>query len=183
MALDALNPTSAPEQNYIQLDGVRSPGLAIVKNAKLVRTWDKRKGYGYSGATLVYTGDDLSEFDVELQIWDDTQWAEWLPFALMLKKPPVGPPRKQSIKHPVLTRDPLKIDTVVLLEAGQWTKNIATGLWTCTLRFSEYRAPLPAVGKPTPEIPGANLVVAPPSAFEVQMQALLAQAQSLGGGL
>lgn len=181
--LDSLNPTSPPEQDFIMLDGVRSPGRATIVNAGIVRTWDKRKGFGYSGATLVYTGDDLSEFDVILDIWDDLQWAEWLPFALMLKKPPVGPPRKQTIGHPILTRDPLKIETVVLTKATQWKRNNETGLWTCTLSFSEYRAPLPAVGKPTPEIPGAGLVVSPPSAFELQMQALLAQANALGGGL
>ena len=45
-----------PYQDYIVLAGQRSPGLAVVRGSDSPRKWDVRNGYGFSGATIVYTG-------------------------------------------------------------------------------------------------------------------------------
>lgn len=172
---------SAPLADVILLDGVPSPGVATIVGAGSPRTWDKKKGWGYSGATLVYTGADLSDFDVILTIWQKTglQWAQWEAFALVLDLAPVGVLAKsKSIVHPVLNRAPLSITSVVIRDVGQWEQS-KTGLWTCRIGMTAYRAPMPALGKPNGTIPASGAIA--PFAADPEIEALMKQQAALGG--
>lgn len=183
--LDILNAGDFPAQDYIELGGMTSPGRATIVNAGSPRTWDKRKGYGFSGATLVYTGDDLAEFDVLIDLWDKSQFQAWDDFAKKtLEKPPIGQrPKALDIKHPILNRSPTKITSVVVLDVLGPDQD-EDGLWTYRIKFSAYRAPKPALGKPNASIPSVTPKV--PTAqdeAEKKIQALLAQQKALGGAL
>lgn len=183
--LDILNAADFPAQDFIILGGQTSPGRATVVNAGSPRTYDKRKGYGFSGATLIFTGDDLNEFDVLIDLWLPDQFRVWDDFAKKtLEKPPIGQrPKALDIKHPVLNRSPTKITSVVVLDVlGPEVDE--DGLWTYRIKFSAFRAPLPALGKPNASIPSVTPKV--PTAqdeAEKKIQQLLAQQKALGGGL
>ena len=140
------------------LDGVTSPGVVHFSGAALKRTFDKRKGYGTSGATSVYSGDDLSEFTATLTFWDwdGGQRDEWLAFAQsVLVKPPAAKgakttqPRAQSLIHWQINDPPVSIVAVNVLEVGQPDTSDETGLVTVAVKFQAYRAPVAALGKPT----------------------------------
>lgn len=167
-------------QDYVVIDGVKSPGVAVITGASLTRSWDKRKGYGTTGATLVYTGEDLAEFTIEFQFWDwlGGQRDEWVTFAKdVLVKPPTGKfpryPKAQQIKHWQLNDPPISISAVVVKKVGQPEQD-ETGLVTVKVDFSQYRAPKAAIGQVTVPAPKK----APPTAQDEadrQIQALTQQ--------
>lgn len=171
-----------PAQDYIVLSGEKSPGRATVKAPNSPRTWDKRKGYGTSGASLVYTGDDLSEFDVEIVLWKKSQFAEWKSFAKKcLEKPPKGArPKALKIEHPVVNASPWLIDEVVVKDVLGFEDTSDDGLWQGTIQFIQYRAPLPALGKPKQAIPGAAAKIpTAQDAADLEIQKLSAEFGSL----
>jgi hypothetical protein len=184
--LDVIAGTSPPAKDYIVLGGVRSPGRATVLGAGSPRKWDKQQGYGVSGATLAFTGDDLSEFDVVIDLWEDSHWREWGAFAKVLASRPKGrfsPEGAFTIVHPVLNRTPISISSVVVLDAGGFEQN-DTGLWTTRIKFSAYRKPRVALGKPNAAIPGvAGKTATAQDAADRQIAALLDEQASLGGAL
>lgn len=173
-----------PVQDYFMLGNVKSPGRCTIVHPGSPRNWDVRQGYGFSGAFVVYTGDGLAKFDVLIDIWDDSQWADWDRFAkLCLAKPPVGTkPKALDIDHPLLALEPWKITSVVVEDVGGFEQD-ENGLWTCAISFLQYRAPKPALGKPLASIP--NVVKAPPTAEDagdVKIQQLLGQLNTLAKG-
>lgn len=147
-------------QDYILLNGLRSPGRADVLSADgLVRSWDERKGYGFSGAFLVYTGDGLPKFTVRLTLWAPPDlFVEWTPFAQQLALSPKGLVAADyatfalGIGHPVLNAPPWSISSVVVESVGLPIQD-DDGLWTIDIKFIVYRAPAPALGKPDKTIP------------------------------
>jgi len=139
-------------QDFVVLGSERTPGRAIIKGASAPRTWDKRKGYGTSGATLVYTGADLAKFSVEIDLWDPPgtgHWLDWEDFArkVLTKEPTGKSPKALVILHPILNAPPLSIISVVIEDVTQWVQD-DSGLWTCEIKLCEFRAPKPAVGSP-----------------------------------
>lgn len=174
-----------PQQDYVFIGGAQSPGKAEISGGNLARIWDKRKGYGFSGAYLVYLGTDLAEFDITFTLWDPSQVGDWLDFVFQSKiaAPPKAPlfPGALDIKHPVLNLWPLQISSVVVTKCGQFDQD-DYGLWQCTISFQEFRAPMPALSKPKKSIPA----VPPPTptaedAFDIEMADKLAKLQSLAG--
>ncbi len=141
------------EQRYIVLANQPSPGLAVISGAGIPLDWDVRKGYGYSGAVVVYTGDNLAEFTVTIQMWTQVQLDAWKAFAQLLKRPPKGVlAQAMAIQHPLL--DELGIDKVVLRNRSMLTPS-PTGLWTVELKLLQYRKPEKALGRPNGAIPNA----------------------------
>jgi hypothetical protein len=177
-----LNSGTPPHQDYIVLEGKKSPGRATVTGAGSPRTWDKQKGYGFSGATLVYTGNDLSAFDVILELWLDEHWTAWANFAPILVKTPSGkrPTRPLQIGHPILNRAPWSITEVALLDVLAPEQD-DDGIWTIRLMFSSWSAPKPALGKPNSKIPG--VASTDPFANDPEIRGLMDKQASLGGAL
>lgn len=180
-AADIISGAEFPRQDYIMLGGVQSPGCATITGAGCPRTWDVRQGYGYSGAIVVFTGDGLAKFDVHIDLWLPSHFAEWNRFAkICLAKAPLGTkPKAMDIAHPLLNMEPLKITSVVVEDVSQFEQD-EFGLWTCTIKLLQYRAPKPALGKPLAAIP--NAVTKAPTAqdaAELEIQRLTAQFSAL----
>ncbi|WP_437567909.1 hypothetical protein [Sorangium sp. So ce542] len=99
-----INPLREPDPwTVVVLASRRTPGLAEVVGAGSPRDWDERKGYGISGAFLVYTGDGLAKFSVKVYLWEDAHFEEWESFKLIVDKPARGVrPKALDIYHPAL---------------------------------------------------------------------------------
>lgn len=161
---DALLP-GPPYQDFIVLGGAPSPGLAVVKGAGTPRKWDIRDGYGLSGASVVFMGEGLTPFDVDIFAWLPAHFEQWKVFArLTIVNPPLGTrPTSLSIQHPVLQDPPLAISQVVVTNCTQWEQDPdGGGLFARTISFLQYRKPRPALVKPFEGPPGNPVVVAPP---------------------
>jgi hypothetical protein len=183
------NPTDLldgpPNQDFIVLAGAPSPGAAVVKGAGSPRKWDVRDGYGLSGAVVVFMGQGLSAFDVDIFCWEPEHFLAWKLFAtLTLTNPPIGArPTSMAIQHPALNDAPLSIKQVVVTNVTQWEQDPeGTGLWCRTISFLEYRKPRPALVKPFEGPPGSPVAVAPPaSPDEVLIASLTATVAKLAG--
>lgn len=106
----------APQQDYIVLGGLKSPGLAIVNGAKLSREWATPAGYGLAGATTTLVSQKLIPFEVEIQLWEPDHffaWDAWI--AAVLGEPrgaslaAISQKLAMSIQHPILNRPPFRI--------------------------------------------------------------------------
>lgn len=135
-------PPKTPSQALQQ-----SPGLAVVRGAEDVRMWDKRQGYGLSGALQIFRGRDLSEFDVTLTLSTDQDWADWASWRQLVARPPFGKiPKALDIWHPWLEEQ--EIRSCVVLKKGNWEPD-GTGAFSITIRFREFRPFTISLAKPT----------------------------------
>lgn len=156
-----------PSRRYIILSAagvsLPSPGVAKIKRAGSPRNWDIRKGYGFSGASLVFTGTGLAKFDVDLFLWEPEQFVLWEAFSALLTNPPPPPgviPTSLSIDHPILNKKPWLITKVVVEDVSSWECN-EYGLWSLTISFIQYRKAAPALLPPAEGPPGASKVPVP----------------------
>jgi hypothetical protein len=180
--LDFLNSGSPPAQDFILLDGQKSPGRASITGAGSPRKWDEKGGFGYSGASLVYLGNGLSDFDVVIDLWEPSHWKEWTDFARLLEKVPDGVLAKaHTIVHPLLNRAPLKITKVVIRDVTQFEQN-DKGLWTARIPMKSFKLPQQALGKPDGTITKANLGISDFS-DDPEIAARLKKQAAMGGVL
>lgn len=177
---DLLNSGSAPRQDFVLLNGKKPPGLSYPVNAGLKLTWDKQKGWGFTGASLIYTGQDLSDFDVHFIIWDNKKhWKEWAEFAPIIEKPALGKvPPALTIRHPLLNRSPIRIEKCVVNSVSQWEQG-ETGLWTCVGSFTDWRARKPVLAK----VEGIPKPAVKSPIEDPEIAALMAEQKRLGGAL
>jgi hypothetical protein len=169
----------APMQDIIVLGGVPSPGIARIRTYNSPRDWNIRKGYGYAGATIVYTGANLAKFEVDITLWKDPEhWLEWKAFSLLLAKPIPPVVTGLDILHPLLNMSPWNLKSVVIEDVMGFEESDYEE-FTATIKFIEFRAPIPAIGKPVVSIPTAvNPPPTPEDADDLTMQALLKQIQA-----
>lgn len=135
------------EMDWITLAGVKSPGKAIVSGGRRSTGWEEQKGAATSGATLKYNGQGLAEFDVEIQLWEDSHFLAWDSFRALLKpapKDPSAPVVALDLRHPFV--DELEANSVVLTERTMMEESGDTGLYTVGLKFKEYRKAEPVAG-------------------------------------
>lgn len=178
---DIIQGNEPPMQDYVLLGGAKTPGRATVQGAGSPRKWDVRQGYGYSGAIVVYMGDGLAQFDIHVDLWLPEHFSEWNRFAkIALVKAPLGTkPKALDISHPLLSLEPLKITSVVVEDVSQFEQD-DEGLWTCTIKCLQYRAPLPALGRPLASIPNAaKITPTAQDAAEVEIQKLIGEFKTL----
>ena len=154
------------EADAIRVAGVWTPGLCVISKAGQTFTWDKRKGYGYGGAWLIFTGDDLAEFDITWTFWRQDQIDAWKAFQKSnLSKPPAQPqlnsaflpnvpkPKALGVYNPILNE--LGITQIVPKVVGQFVQ-VSIGKWQKTVSFYQFKAPVPLLGKPSQAIPDAT---------------------------
>jgi len=166
---------------------LKSPGLATFRKPGTPRGWDVQKGGGQSGAFVIYTGEGLAKFDVDISLWLELHFLDWQIFARTHLMRPIAftPAKKLGIYHPRLQLPPLNITDVVIEDVTGFEQD-DDGMETCTISFLEYRAPKPIITKPLPAIPATSK--APPTAgdaLELKLQAsitALSAATSTGGG-
>lgn len=150
-----MNPLEHPAQyDFIELEGVRSPGAEgrgyceVIGLTAPPPEWDKKKGQNASGATIVFSGEDLSEFSVKFYACHPSDFAEWESFLPLLLRPPDGTkPKAKTFKHPEAAA--LGITAVVVQKPGvtQWSQ-VGHGLWMRECKFLQHREAKPAGGKP-----------------------------------
>jgi hypothetical protein len=170
-----------PDVDFVMLGGLTPPGTSYPTGAGSPRKWDKRAGYGITGAFLVYTGADLSEFEVHVTIWTEEHWTEWLEFASVLEKPKKGQkPKAIGIVHPLVNRPPIRITEVVVEDVSQFEPDETREIWTCVIKLSAFKAPEPMLARPSDAIPGATpKVPTAQDAADRQIQALVGEMQGL----
>ena len=170
-----------PDVDWVVLDNRIPPGTSYPTGSGSPRKWDKRAGYGISGAFLVYTGADLSEFEVHVTIWTEEHWTEWLEFSTVLEKPKQGTkPKAIPIVHPLVNRPPIRITEVVVEDVSQFEPDETRELWTCVIKLSAWKGPEKMLARPSAAIPGANLAVpTAQDAADRQIQALVEEAKRL----
>jgi hypothetical protein len=120
--------------------GRRTPGLCEIENAGSPRQWDERRGYGVSGATLVYRGLRLASFTMKLRLYTEADWKAWHEFAPTIARPPTGE-RAQALDvvHPILEEVGIRSAVVEDVLAPRQT---ADGEWTIEVRWKEFRRPV-----------------------------------------
>jgi hypothetical protein len=180
----ALDAAYFPRQDFFYLAGNKSPGRATLVGAGTPRRWKKNSGYATSGASLVYQGNDLSEFSFEVYMWDrKLHVPQWNEFAKnVLAKPPPGVTADAYlIEHPALVFPPLNITAAVILDVSQPEQD-DTGGWTVTIKFQEYAPPKTHEAKAvaTPDVP--NAPPKPADAAEQQIAQLSSQLNGLSSG-
>jgi hypothetical protein len=139
------NPITEPV-DYVLLADQRSPGLAELQKASSPRRWDERRGYGLSGARVVYRGIALSHFTLLLRLYTVEDWDAWHEWkALVQRAPDQTRPRALDFSHPIT--DELGIRSVVVENVLQPVQT-ADGEWTIEIGLIEYRTPTPALLRP-----------------------------------
>lgn len=178
-----------PAQDYVLINGEKSPGKAIVQRANSPRGWDERGGYGLNGATLIPKGDPLATFSVRFEFWDPAEMPAWYAYAAkyfdksVRFNPGTTTSRALGIYHPILAAPPIRITQVVVLDANGLDKS-DDGLWFCEVFFKQYRKPKLAAAPPQAAIPAAAASTPTATdAAQVEMQQKLALFQQLAAQL
>lgn len=172
-------------QDFIVLGLMKSPGKATISKLATPRKWDEREGYGASGATIVYNGNKLATFEVLIEMWDEIQATlDWPAFALVLAKAaPNIIPIALGIGHPLLNSPPYNVTSVIVEDVGGLEQD-DYGLWSCVIKFKEFRKPIPALGAPLAAIPAsAAPVPTAQDALDVAISAQDAENQALAARL
>lgn len=132
------NPITEPI-DWIDFAGRSTPGLARIEGAGSPRRWDERESYGWSGAFVVYHGQNLSHFSVFITLFSPEDWNDWYAFKPLVDRVPLGkrqPPL--DISHPLTAG--LGIHAVVVEDVTQPTQ-VDDGVWEIELKLIEYRSP------------------------------------------
>lgn len=193
-SLAALNPIDNPSSwDVVEIGGVQSPGRCSWTGWKRHNQWDRKRGKGTRGSTQTLVQQPEAEGEFTFYLWDNgnfgtghNHFAEWDKFSPLLQYDPTKrTPQAINIFHPALaTLDP-PVTSVVIEDVGALTPEGGDGMFTITVKMSEF-FPVPpkkAVGTPTtskdapaPTSPGAQ----PPAAqdeYQKQIAELLKKAQ------
>jgi hypothetical protein len=132
----------------LRLAGDPAPGLCVsITGATNARAWDTKKATNSSGASIVYSGDELAKLKVRLLLWTDAHLAEWEAWKRHLAPPTEGNPNALDIEHPALALLTVPITSVVVEDAGGPVLQ-PDGTYTIDIALLQYRAPTPATAVP-----------------------------------
>lgn len=125
--------------DYVTFAGHRTPGIAEITGAGSPRRWDERESYGYSGAFVVYHGQNLSHFAVNVRLITEDDWTAWYTFKPIVDRVPLGKlQRPFDIVHPLLGM--LGIHAAVVEDVSQ-ASQVEDGIWQIEIKCIEYRSP------------------------------------------
>lgn len=163
-----------PDQDYITLGGMSSPGKATVTAGDFVAKYDVAEGYGQSGGSTIYHGDTIKHAEVTIELWLPEHFAQWEVFSrtILFKKPIRG--TAITVHHPVLKAIQFIECQVEAVSAFQ---DDGTGLWSCSIKLLEFRRPKAMLSKALVAIPGVPKPKPPVAvdAAEVEIQQLSAE--------
>lgn len=175
-ALDLIQGAEFPQQDYIVLGGLTSPGRAEITDCAFERRYDVREPYGAAGGSTVWQGDSIKRAVVQISLWEASHFADWETFAkgVLFKKPGRV---AYTVDHPVLK---LIHFTECQVEKVTGFQQTDTGIWQCEIHLLEFRRPKPALSKPVAAIPNApKPVPTAQDAADIQIQQLTAQVAAL----
>lgn len=137
------NPITEPV-DYILLANRRSPGIAVLSNVTSPRRWDERRGYGLSGARVVFRGIGLARPIVTLRLLTEADFDAWHDWRSIVQRPPTGERGRLALDiwHPIL--EDLGITKVVIEDVLQ-PKQVADGEWNIDIKMIEFRLPTPSL--------------------------------------
>lgn len=174
------------------LASIQMPGQWILIDCPREFGWDIRMGYGMTGATVVPIGDPLASPEFLVNIWNDSDAAIYRSLLKTILKKPVGLiPGSTTAAGMGIDQPQLKdigVTSVVVKRVSPLINPLVTsggrGPWTAKVQFLEYRAPIPALPKPSQSIPDK----APPTPsasdlIDVETQRLTKGFTSAAGGL
>jgi hypothetical protein len=168
--------------DYALIDGLVTPGLAVVTKASRKIKWDDAKGAGTSGATSKFVGDELSEFDLTLQFVDgvrgETAFEQRYRYQeQIVPRLELAALGKQACDfyYPSVSEPPVNVRACVPTEIG--AIEFAGDFWQVVISFKQYRKPKPASGTPS----GTKKTKAPTAkdAQDLEIEALTAQWKAL----
>lgn len=140
------NPLTSPV-DYVVLAGQRSPGVCEVVGGTSPRRWDERRGFGLSGATVVFHGVGLAKPLLRIRLFTEQHWSDWATWRELVQRPPLGErPRAMDIEHPIL--EDLGVRSVVVEDVTQPTQT-GDGEWTVEVKLIEFRRPEIALATPS----------------------------------
>jgi hypothetical protein len=143
--MTAWNPLDLPIDKAV-VAGRETPGLVEIIGASAPRRWDERKGYGLSGATVVYRGQGLAKFTVRLRLYTTQDWDDWHAWKSLVAAPPPGKRAKAlDIVHPLLAD--LEITAIVVNEVMQ-PEQSEDGVWQIDIKVTQFRSPKFSLAKP-----------------------------------
>ena len=186
MSSGALDPLSFPQQwDVVVVAGnVSSPGLAKVSEFKRKHEFDVKKGKGTLGATVTFVGRPPATGSVKFYLWTPTHFQQWDIFRTYLKYDPTKKAVQAiDIYHPSLAD--IEVSSVVVESIGNFVHE-GQQYYSITVELLEYFPPpkKSAVSTPTGSnntnastTPGTPPLDAP-DAYQMQIAALLKQAQS-----
>jgi hypothetical protein len=143
------NPITAP-QDYIELAGQKSPGIAEVSISGAEFDWTVRRPRGLYGAVYIFYGMDPLKFEVRITLLDQRDWKDWhTHFRPLVWRPARSLARGKDlalgIKHPLLDEFDINACIVLGVELLDATDD---GTWQWKIRFQEYRGLNIALQKP-----------------------------------
>lgn len=145
MTTPAWSPIATPVDKA-KLAGRYTPGICQVIGAGSPRNWDKRAGYGWMGAWLVWAGNDLSSFSIVCSLYTDQDWEDWHAFRPVVLRLPNGKrPKSYDVYHPVLAEVGI---TSLVVEDVKGPHQTGDGEWTIEIACIEWRQPKIGLAKP-----------------------------------
>jgi hypothetical protein len=169
-----------PTDDYFVIGGDRSPGKATLIKCNSPSGIDVRKGYGLDGASTVPTGQEPSDIEFLIELWDETTHpAAFDIFARKWLTRPVAIPQgglkalALNIQHTGVNRAPFNVSKVLRHDVVHHGDPEGIGLWSYTVTFLQFRLPKAAPSRPLAAIPKAkNPRPTAKDANEVQIQQL-----------
>jgi hypothetical protein len=150
--------------------GDELPGYAVVSGAGIPNKLDIRNGQGQTGATVAFTGGEVSEFKITCHLIDDPDADNFDEFRQVLVRGKALP-----IEHPALAY--LGITQMMVKKEGQLEEDGDTGRMKAVIDCVQYLKPTPALI--VPKAAFVTNLAAPQTAAEQQLNRLLAQQQEL----
>ncbi len=143
------------------LASIPMPGQWVLTDCTRVFGWQIQQAFGLTGATVLPIGDPLLKAKFAVKIWTNADAQQYqLALKTVLRKPAYAVPGAAVTAGMGIDQKQLLsvgVDTVVLWSVTPLINPLVTsggkGAWTATVEFLEYRAPQPAIAKPSQKIP------------------------------
>lgn len=176
------------EYSVLQVGGMTSPGSVVLSGHDRKANYDKQKGSGQEGETLLRKGDSSGEFDATFflasepdaitYLTDFDAWEDFQRYLAQIKKLGLVVP----VYHPDLARN--EFTAVTVFEIGGLVHDGKGGA-TVRVKFGEYRQARPKPAKKTTSAPGGANAVAggvpvkpdPNARRKAELAALLVEAR------
>lgn len=144
------------EADSFKIGGDWCPGRCTPRKAGDPRIWEKRKGWGFTGATALFTGNDLAEFEIDVEWWMQRQVNEFKVFfkKYLEKPPPKTRPKALGIYQPTLAF--IGINALVVTNALAPFEVDELGGWGTTISVMVFRPPTPMLALPSGAIPAVQ---------------------------
>lgn len=140
-----MNPFSE-DVDYALIGGKRTPGTLTLEGVNSPRQWDERRGFGYSGATLIFRRVGLSRFTARIILVTEEDFEDWDLFRPTVAAPPRGErARALDFWHPIAEDNEIHAVVVEDVVAPHQT---ADGEWTVEIRLIEFARPQLALARP-----------------------------------